>query len=273
MIAHVDTRPTETGPIETGPLGTGPTDTGPIGTGPIDWAPEPPATSSVDGPLFPVGLVVKGRRCLVVGGGRVAARKARALLRCGAAVTVVAPEAHEVLRLLHEEGALAGEGTVGASEEQLLEVQARHYERGEAAGYRLVVAATGDPDVDAAVYEDAEAAGTWVNSADDPAHCSMVLPAVWRTGTVTVAVSTDGASPALAAWLRSQVAESMGEHVGLLAALLGEARHQLQDEGRPTGSVDWLAILEGPVPAWVAEGRLAEARAAISAAVAGDPPG
>ncbi len=243
-------------PAGAAPAGAGPAETGTAETGPAPQTPRP-----VGGPLYPVGLVVSGRRCLVVGGGRTAARKVRSLLQCGAAVTVVAPELDEAVRLL-EEG-----HTPEAAEAGRLEVRLRHYERGEVAGYRLVVAATGDPCVDAAVYEDAEAAGVWVNSADDPAHCSVVLPAVWRTGTVTVSVSTDGTSPALAGWLRTRVAELLGEHVGELAALLGEARRRLQHEGRATDSVDWLAILGGPVPALVAEGRLTDAEAALEDAI------
>jgi len=213
-------------------------------------------SGTVGGPLFPVGLVVTGRPCLVVGGGPVAARKVRSLLRCGATVTMVAPDVGEALRLLLDDGA-------AEDHRDALVVLARPYQRGEAAGYRLVVTATGDPAVDAAVYEDAERAGVWVNSADDPANCSMVLPAVWRTGVVTVSVSTDGTSPALSAWLRNLVAEAIGPHIGELAALLGGVRRTLRDEGRRTDAVDWSAILEGPAPSLVAEGRIAEAEAAI----------
>lgn len=217
-------------------------------------------TRSVGGPLYPVGLVVRDRPCLVVGGGTVAARKVRSLLECGAVVTVVAPEIHEAVSSLLAE-ALEEPGM------SHLNVRRRRYQRGEVAGYRLVVTATGVPDVDAAVFEDAEGAGVWVNSADDPSHCSVVLPAVWRAGTLTVAVSTDGVSPALASWIRTQVAEQVGDHVGQLAALLGEARRQLQAEGRSTESIDWPAVLEGPAPSLVAEGRLTEARAAIWATI------
>ncbi len=212
------------------------------------------------GPLYLVGLVVAGRRCLVVGGGTVATRKVRSLLECGAAVTVVAPDVSEDLLLLATAEAQATDG-------HSLDVQLRPYERGEVAGYQLVVVATRDPDVNAAVCEDAAAAGVWANSADDPAHCSMVLPAIWRCGPVTVSVSTDGRSPALASWLRTRLAESAGDHIGQLAMLLGEARQRLQEEGRATESVDWRAILEGPVTALVAAGRLTEAAAAIGDAV------
>jgi precorrin-2 dehydrogenase / sirohydrochlorin ferrochelatase len=217
----------------------------------------------VEGPLYPVGLVVRGRRCLVVGGGRVAARKARSLLECGAAVTMVAPEVHEAL------GLLSAEGTIAAIDGPPLDVQLRPYERGEASGYRLVVTATGVDEVDAAVHADAEEAGVWVNSADDPEHCSVVLPAVWRQGPVTVAVSSSGESPALSTWLRSRVAETLGPEIGVLAALLGEARRQLQDAGRSTEEVDWQSLLQGPLPDLVRTGRLEEARSVLASAVSG----
>ena len=213
------------------------------------------------GPLYPVGLVVRGRRCLVVGGGRVAARKARSLLECGAAVTMVAPEVHEAL------GLLSAEGTIAAIDGPPLDVQLRPYERGEAARYQLVVTATGDGDVDAAVHADAEEAGVWVNSADDPEHCSVVLPAVWRQGPVTVAVSSGGESPALSTWLRSRVAEALGPEVGVLAALLGEARRRVRAAGRSTEEVDWQSLLQGPLPDLVRIGRLDEARSVLASAL------
>lgn len=216
-------------------------------------------------PVYPVGLVVRDRPCLVVGGGRVAGRKIATLLACGAAVTVVAPEAHEALALL------AGAGAIEAIEGAPLDVQLRPYRAGEAAGYRLVVTATGIPEVDAAVHHDAEAAGVWVNSADDPANCTFVLPAVWRSGPVSVAVSTDGASPALAGWLRSRAAEALGPEAGVLADLLGEARRAVQAQGRATEDVDWGGLLEGPLPDLVRRGRLDEARRLLARTVGLQP--
>lgn len=212
-------------------------------------------------PLFPVGLALADRPCLVVGGGRVAARKVAALLRCRARVTMVAPEAHVALGLLSEQG------VIQAIEGAPLDVQLRPYAAGEAAAYRLVVTATGRPEVDGAVHRDAEAAGVWVNSADDPAHCTFQLPAVWRSGPVAVAVSTGGASPALASWLRDRVAEALGPSMGALAGVLAEARRELQAAGRSTEDVDWAGVLAGPVPGLVAEGRLDEARAALARAL------
>jgi siroheme synthase-like protein len=211
----------------------------------------------IDTPLYPVGLVVEGRRCLVVGGGRVAARKVSGLLYCGAAVTMVAPAVHVALHTLMEDG------TLGAIDDAPLDVHLRPYRPGEAANYRLVVTATGVPEVDRAVHADAERAGVWVNAADDPDHCSFVLPSVHRDGPVSVAVSTGGASPALAAWVRRRAAEAIGPGLGRLAALLNEERTRVRAEGRSTESVDWAALLDGPLPALVRSGRVAEARALV----------
>jgi precorrin-2 dehydrogenase/sirohydrochlorin ferrochelatase len=213
------------------------------------------------GTLYPAGLVVRGRRCLVVGAGQVAARKIAGLLRCGAAVTVVAPEAHVAL------GILAAEGLLASIEGEPMRLELRPYRRGEVGDYRLVVTATGDPGVDQTVSEDAEAAGVWVNSADDPGHCSFMLPAVHRCGSVTVAVATDGASPALARWVRDRVAASLDPSLGALAALLGEARAAVHERGGSTEDVDWEALLGGELPALVASGRTEEARARLAEAV------
>jgi siroheme synthase-like protein len=176
-------------------------------------------------PLFPVGLVVDGRPCLVVGGGAVAARKVGALLVCGAVVTVVAPVVGDEIR------------ASGADVEQ------RPYRHGEATAYRLVIAATDDPAVNAAVFADCEQAGVWCNVVDDPAHCSVSLPAVARRGPVTVSVATDGASPTLAAILRDRVAERiLTPEVEAMARSAGEVRRELQLAGRPTTALDWRAL-------------------------------
>ena len=164
--------------------------------------------------FYPVSLDVSGRSCLVVGGGKVAARKARALLECGAAVTVIAPSLSDDMEALAP---------------SLHAVERRTYAEGDASAFRLVVTATGIPEVDGAVYADAEAAGIWVNSADDLAHSSFILPAVHRDGAVTVSVSTGGLSPALASWLRTRLAAQCGDGLGTLALLLGEARTRLSE--------------------------------------------
>jgi siroheme synthase-like protein len=200
--------------------------------------------------FYPVSLNLTGRACLVVGAGPVAARKAGGLLAAGADVTVIAPDIGEAMAALGP-----------------LTVQRRHYRPGDAAAFRLVVTATGDRAVDAAVYADADAAGVWVNSADDPEHCSFILPSVHRDGPVTIAVSTSGRSPAQATWLRGRLARAGGPGLGALADLLGRARAQVQAGGASTESVDWAGLLDGPLPALVAAGRMDEAERLVRAAI------
>jgi precorrin-2 dehydrogenase/sirohydrochlorin ferrochelatase len=182
---------------------------------------------------YPVSLSLEGRRCLVVGGGRVAERKVAGLLACGARVHVVAPELGQGLRE-------AAQGAHGR-----LTWEQRPYRRGEAGGYWLVLAATGDPQVSRAVFEDGEALGVWVNCADDPDSCSFTLPAVLRRGPLTVAVSTSGASPALARWIRERLAEQIGPEYAQLADLLSEQRQALRAAGRSTEEADWQGAI-GP---------------------------
>lgn len=180
------------------------------------------------GPLavYPVGLALEGRTCLVVGGGPLAARKAAGLVRAGAAVHVIAPDVSE------EIAALA------------TAVRRRAFEPGDCIGYRLVVSATGDEGVDAAVAADAEAAGAWINAVDRPALCSVVLPAVLRRGPITIAVSTGGASPTLAGWLRDRIAEVVTERHAEVAVLLAAERASLHAEGATTEGLDWRRRIE-----------------------------
>jgi siroheme synthase-like protein len=197
--------------------------------------------------FYPVALDVSGRPCLVVGGGPVAARKARGLLECGARVTVIAPSLGSDMEALVP---------------RLHAVERRPYLDGDAASFRLVVTATGLPEVDGAVHADAEASDVWINSADDRAHSSFILPAVFRDDGVTVSVSSGGLSPALSSWLRDRLAAHC-EGVGALAELLGEARARLLQAGLRSDSIDWRQLLDGPLPELVRAGDLDDARAIV----------
>jgi precorrin-2 dehydrogenase/sirohydrochlorin ferrochelatase len=203
-------------------------------------------------PFYPVVLKVDGQPCLVVGGGPVGARKAAGLLACGASVTLVAPDIGDAVATLA--------GQLGPDQPGSLTLCRREYRAGEAGSFRLVVTATGVPEVDHRVAADADAAGVWVNAADDAANCTFLLPSVHRDGCVSVAVSTGGASPALATWVRRRIAGELHSGLGLLATLLEGARHRLKESGRSTESVDWQAVLDGPLPSLVSSGQLDAAR-------------
>jgi siroheme synthase-like protein len=195
---------------------------------------------------YPVNLVVEGKPVLVVGGGRVATGKVRRLVESGARVTVVAPEISDEIASMP------------------VTLERRPYADGEVAGYRLAVTATGTP-VDAQVFAEGEAVGVWVNSADDPAHCSFTLPAVARRGPISVAVSTDGTSPAMASWLRARFEELLGPEYEVLLGILREQREALRSNGTPTEGLAWREALDSGLLDLVRQGRIVEARERLQA--------
>lgn len=180
---------------------------------------------------YPVVLDLRGVDVLVVGAGRIAARKVAGLVAAGARVRVVAPEVSAAL-----------------DRAAVVELRLRRYEPSDLDGVRLVMVATGDPEVDAAVAADATAAGLWVNAADRPEHCSFILPAIARNGPLSIAVSTGGASPALARRLRDRAAELLGDAVVALAAELAGRRAAVRAAGGSTEDVDWSPLIDEVVP-------------------------
>jgi precorrin-2 dehydrogenase / sirohydrochlorin ferrochelatase len=224
---------------------------------------EPQPTHSAPG--YPVILDLAGRRCLVVGGGPVAARRALGLLAAGARVTVVAPQVAAAIDRMVTPTLPAATGPGAATAGGTLNVERRRYEAGEASRYDLVATATGVPEVDQVVVSDAVAAGVPVNSADRHSPGSVQLPAVHRDGPVVVAVSTGGASPALARWLRDRIAGSLPPSLAVVAELLEEARVAVKEAGRSTDSIDWEAAIAELVVPLVESGRVDEARSELLA--------
>jgi siroheme synthase-like protein len=164
----------------------------------------------LDTPLYIACLRLSGRSCLVVGGGDVGHEKVEGLLACDADVTLIAPEAIPALRELADEGSIRWER--------------RAYEPGDLDGRFLVIAATSDTDVNIAVYDEAERRTMLVNVVDVPPLCNFILPAIVRTGPLAIAISTAGASPALAKRMKREIAEAYGEPYARLAVLLNDAR-------------------------------------------------
>jgi siroheme synthase-like protein len=165
----------------------------------------------LDTPFYIACLRLKGRRAVVIGGGDVGLEKVEGLLVCDADVTLVAPEAVPALVELADEGSIAWERREYAGAEDL-------------DGTLIAIAATSDTDVNIRVFEDAEARSMLVNVVDVPPLCNFILPAIVRTGPLAVAISTAGASPALAKRMKREIAELFGEPYALLAVLLNDAR-------------------------------------------------
>jgi precorrin-2 dehydrogenase len=161
-------------------------------------------------PFYIACLKLTGRRCLVVGGGDIGLEKVEGLLACDAQVVLVAPEAIAPLQELAAEGSI--------------EWERREYRTEDLERTFIAIAATNDTDVNIRVYEDAERRAMLVNIVDVPPLCNFILPAIVRTGPLAIAISTAGASPALAKRIKRQIADEYGEPYARLAVLLNEAR-------------------------------------------------
>jgi siroheme synthase-like protein len=164
----------------------------------------------LDTPFYIACLKLEGRKCLVVGGGDIGLEKVEGLLACNGDVTLVAPDAIEPLRALADEGSIRWER--------------REYEPADLEGTFMVIAATNDTDANIGIYEDAEKRAMLVNVVDVPPLCNFILPAIVRTGPLAIAISTAGASPALAKRIRNQIADEYGEPYAKLAVMLNEVR-------------------------------------------------
>ncbi|MBI4614291.1 MAG: bifunctional precorrin-2 dehydrogenase/sirohydrochlorin ferrochelatase [Planctomycetes bacterium] len=164
-------------------------------------------------PLYPVFLALAGRKAVVAGGGTVASRKISGLLECGARVLVIAPE------VVPEIEALAAAGTV--------ELRRRPFAPADMEGAFLAVAATDDPATNELVFREGEARGILVNAADDPAHSNFILPSLLRRGSLAIAVSTAGRSPALAVRIREELERRFGPEYATCLTILGGLRDQV----------------------------------------------
>src|ERR1700742_1417044 len=162
-------------------------------------------------PFYIACLKLTGRKCLVVGGGDIGLEKVEGLLACGGSVTLLAPEAHPELQALAEEGSIEWDRREYGGPEDL-------------EGAFMVIAATNDSEVNIGVYYDAEKRAMLANVVDVPPLCNFILPAIVRTGPLAIAISTAGASPALAKRIKHEIAEQYGEPFAQLAVLLHEAR-------------------------------------------------
>src|SRR5687767_14112791 len=161
-------------------------------------------------PLYIACLRLEGRNCLVVGGGEVGLEKVEGLLACDADVTLVAPTAIPELAELAAEGSIRWER--------------RAYRPSDLDGKFMAIAATDDTDVNISVYDGAEERAMLVNVVDVPPLCNFILPAILRTGPLAIAISTAGASPALAKRIKREIAEQFGEPYARLAVMLNDAR-------------------------------------------------
>ncbi|MCC7410268.1 MAG: uroporphyrinogen-III C-methyltransferase [Gammaproteobacteria bacterium] len=209
-------------------------------------------------PQLPIFIEVSGRSCVVVGGGDVAARKVDRLLRCGAAVTVIAPSLeHAQMRLWADSGRIT--------------VIAREFSATDLDTAWIAIAATDAAGVNEAVAAAADSRNVPVNVVDHPALCSFVVPSIVERLPVQIAVSTGGASPVLARLLRARLESIIPAAYGELAAMMADLRQRVRAR-LPDATVRrrfWEQILQGQVAELLFAGRRADAMQAIDAALAG----
>jgi precorrin-2 dehydrogenase/sirohydrochlorin ferrochelatase len=208
-------------------------------------------------PFYIACLKLTGRKCLVVGGGDIGLEKVEGLLACGGSVSLLAPEAHPELRQLAEEGSIDWD-------------QREYSGPADLEGCFMVIAATDDSEVNIGIYYDAEKRAMLANVVDVPPLCNFILPAIVRTGPLAIAISTAGASPALAKRMKREISDLFGEDYARLAVMLNDVRgwakgtlptyNDRKDffEGIVNGESDPIVLLR--------EGREADVLAIIDAA-------
>jgi siroheme synthase-like protein len=200
---------------------------------------------------YAVFLDLTGRPCCVVGGGSVAERKVDGLVAAGARLTVVSPTLTPRLQALARAGRLRHVG--------------REYRAGDLAGQQLAFAATDDGAVNAVVAAEAHERGVWLNAADDPPHCSFILPSVLRRGPLQVAVATGGASPALSRAIREELEAYFTEDYAALASLAADVRQEVAGSTPRPSARAWGQALAPDLRRLLADGQHDEARARLRA--------
>ena len=175
-----------------------------------------------DRAFFPMLLSLAGRKCVVIGAGKIAEARIESLLRCEASVTVVSPRPVPAIQRLAREKALVW--------------RRRAFRTRDLDGAFLTVAATNSRNANAAVFRACAACGVLCNSVDDPEHCDFIYPAVVRRGPLQIAISTSGRSPALAARLRRELERQFGTEWGAWVEELGRLRKALLERSMPAAA-------------------------------------
>lgn len=179
---------------------------------------------------YPAFLDLEGKKCIVIGGGRVALRKIKMLRDCGAKVTVISPRIHAGVTRLAKAGGVR--------------VVKRDYKSGDVRDAIIVVSATDDGKINEKVAGEAKKRGVLVNVADDPERSDFIVPSFLRRGGLTIAVSTSGISPALARKIRTKLEGIFGQEYASLLNLIEEIRSELKEKKVRVGAETWQEALD-----------------------------
>ena len=179
---------------------------------------------------YPMFLNISGKKCVVVGGGRVALRKVRTLLEHGASVEVISSDLCPGLIKLAEKGRIS--------------ILRRHYQPGDLQKALIAIAATDDRDINQQVIKEAHDRAVLVSAVDDVENSDFIVPSYVRRGDITIAVSTAGRSPALARKIRVRLEEELGDEYASLVNLIGEVRAEARRQGIKVSGDDWQEALD-----------------------------
>ncbi len=179
---------------------------------------------------YPIFVNISGKRCVVVGGGQVALRKVRTLLKHGASVEVISPDLCSELSQLAESGEIR--------------VLQRSYRAGDLQDAVIAIAATNDSNTNLEVVKEARRKAVLVNVVDDPESSDFIVPSYMRRGDVTIAISTGGRSPALARKIRTKLEEDFGDEYASLALLIDEVRAEVKRQGIKINGDAWQEALD-----------------------------
>lgn len=199
---------------------------------------------------YPIFLNLRGKKCVVVGGGRVALRKVKTLLDCGADITVISPKPHAEISKLFKNKAI-----------QLVR---RNYEPGDLRGAALSIAATHVKKINRKVAEASKKNGSLVNVVDDSEPSDFIIPSSFRRGDLSVAVSTSGMSPALAKKIRAKLEKNIGIEYAYLLSLIAEIRSEIKKKGLRVSAKTWQESLDlDSLILFLKAGRHEEAKATL----------
>lgn len=193
--------------------------------------------------MYPVCLQLKDKLCVVIGGGGVAERKVREILAQDGRVRLVSPELSPGLKIMASKGRFTW--------------RRKGYESEDLGGAFLVFAATSSPAVQKRIQRDAEEANLLINIADDPERCSFHVPASLHRGDLTLTISTNGKSPAMAAMVRKRLEVEIGEEYGVLLNLVAAIRSQVlvSDEGQQQKRILFQKIFHHDIISWIKAGQ------------------
>jgi precorrin-2 dehydrogenase/sirohydrochlorin ferrochelatase len=206
--------------------------------------------------FYPVFLNLTGRRCVIIGGGQIAEGKISKLLDSGAKIIVISPDVTQGIRGFAERGAI--------------EFELRKYQTGDLDGAFLVIAATNDRVVNQEIFEEAEKNGVLLNAVDDMPRCSFIAPSIVERGPVTIAISTGGASPALARKLRETLDKSQELGWTDATSVLSKARQIIKDKQVAVDPQRWQCCMTQEVLSLVQAGQEDKALETLMSSLLGE---